>query len=136
MSGPIESRAINIPANEILAPASDITYRVVAASGPPAVDDLTTFLRKRIAEDKAIAHECTGPDWQVDLGDGDNAEHVARHDPARVLREADAKLAVLDELDRAVLGQPRPFVDALLFVVQQMGTVYADHPDYRENWRP
>lgn len=115
---------------------SELTARVVAASGPPTVDDLTTFLRKRIAEDKAIASECTGPEWRTDPGDGDNAEHIARHDPARVLLEADAKLAVLDELDLAVHGQPRPFVHALLFVIQQMGTVYATHPDYKENWRP
>lgn len=115
---------------------AELTDRIIAASGPPAVDDLTTFLRKRIAEDKTIAAECTGPDWQTDPGDGDNAEYIARHDPARTLREADAKLAVLDELDLAVHGQPRPFVDALLFVAQQMGTVYVNHPDYRENWRP
>lgn len=115
---------------------SERASHVIAASGPPTVDDLCTFLRRRIAEDKAIAEECTGPDWQVDLGDGDNAEHIARHDPARILAEADAKLAVLDELDRAVLGQPRPFIDALLFVAQQMGTVYARHPDYKDNWRP
>jgi hypothetical protein len=110
--------------------------RVVQASGPPAVDDLTTFLRKRIAEDKAIAEECTGPDWRVDPGDGVNREHIARHDPARVLREAEAKLTVLDELDLAVYGQSRPYVDALLFAVRQMGIAYADHPDYQENWRP
>lgn len=136
MSDPIKSRVINIPANQIIAPAADIAYRVIAASGPPAVDDLTTFLRKRIAEDKAIAAECTGPDWQADPGDGDNAEHIARHDPARVLREAEGKLAVLDELDLAVHGQPRPYVDVLLFVIRQMGLAYTDHPDYKENWRP
>jgi hypothetical protein len=115
---------------------SDIAAGVIAASGPPAVDDLTTFLRKRIEEDTAIANECTGPDWQMDLRDESNAEHIARHDPTRVLAEATAKLGVLDELDRAVLGQPRPFIDALLFVARQMGTVYATHPDYKENWRP
>ena len=108
---------------------SELASRVIAASGPHPVDDLTTFLRKRITEDKAIAAECTGPDWQIDPGDEDNAEHIARHDPARIHREADAKLAVLDELDLAVHGQPRPFVDALLFVVRQMGTVYDKHPD-------
>jgi|SwirhisoilCB3_FD_contig_31_9435899_length_591_multi_2_in_0_out_0_1 hypothetical protein len=135
MSAP-ESRRINIPANEILAPASEITYRVIAASGSFAVDDLTTFLRERVAEDIAVANECTGPAWQTDAGDGLNAEHIARHDPMRVLIEAGTKLAVLDELDLAVHGQPGPFVDALLFVVRQMGVVYADHPDYKENWRP
>jgi hypothetical protein len=115
---------------------SELTARVITASGPHAVDDLTTFLRKRIGEDKAIAAECTGPEWQTDPGDGDNAEHIARHDPARVLREADTKLVVLDELDLAVHGQPRPYVDALLFVVRQMGLAYADHPDYHQGWRP
>lgn len=115
---------------------AELTSRIIAASGPPTVDDLTTFLRKRIAEDKVIAAECTGPDWRTDPSDGDNAEHIARHDPARVLREVDAKLAVLNELDLAVHGQPRPYIDALLFVVRQMGTVYATHPGYKESWRP
>ncbi|QBJ94512.1 hypothetical protein D0Z67_29535 (plasmid) [Streptomyces seoulensis] len=115
---------------------AELTNRIIAASGPPAVDDLTTFLRKRIAEDKDVAAECTGPEWRTDPSDGDNAEHIARHDPARVLRESDAKIAVLDELDLAVHGQPRPFVDALLFVAQQMGLAYSDHPDYKESWRP
>lgn len=137
MTDPIQSRPLpNIPANEIIAPASPITYRVIAASGPPAVDDLTTFLRKRIAEDTAVANECTGPNWQRDPDDGDNADHIARHDPMRMLIEAGTKLAVLDKLDLAVQGQPRPYVDALLFVVRQMGVVYADHPDYHEGWRP
>jgi hypothetical protein len=35
-----------------------------------------------------------------------------------------------------VHGQPRPYVDALLFVVRQMGLAYADHPDYHQGWRP
>ncbi|MFJ3699471.1 DUF6221 family protein [Streptomyces sp. NPDC090052] len=118
---------------------AELISRVVTASGPHTIDDLSTFLRKRIAEDKAIAADCTGPEWQTDPSDEGNAEHIARHDPARILREADAKLAVLNELDLAVLavkGQSCPVVDTLLFVVRQMGTVYADHPDHKDNWRP
>lgn len=92
----------------IAANDAELLHRLIAASGPPTVDDLTTFLRKRLAEVK------------------DRAD-----------RDIASRLAVLDRLDAAVRdGEPRPYIDALLFVACQMGTVYDGHPDYKENWRP
>lgn len=82
-------------------------------------------------------------------------EHIARHDPARVLAECEAK--------RRIVGEHvgRNFVTVASFravdagaacstcrshdgdsvtwpciTVRALATVYADHPDYREEWRP
>ncbi|MFF9631749.1 DUF6221 family protein [Streptomyces fradiae] len=93
------------------------------------------------------------------------AEHIARHDPARVLAEVDAKRRLLDLhalvhrdvlwLDSeggeateeiAVCGHcvPRHSCFSDRGAVPQGGcatlrllaTPYADHPDYRNDWRP
>jgi hypothetical protein len=68
------------------------------------------------------------------------AEHIARHDPARVLAEVEAK--------RRLLKQFRLRGDSVRAVVQPstggvwddmlrlLALPYADHPDYREEWRP
>ena len=88
--------------------------------------------------------------------------HIARHDPARVLREIDAKRQVLTgytktverveeldalrerlkargqdvfmtEMDRASAIHKR---DVLHGVLQILALPYADRPGYREEWRP
>jgi hypothetical protein len=81
--------------------------------------------------------------------DGDLAEHIARHDPARVLADVEAKRALLDlyveheRMDRETFEaegeHARSLVSlraAYLDAVRCHATVYADHPDYREEWRP
>jgi hypothetical protein len=64
------------------------------------------------------------------LNDGgwlsDRVEHIARHDPARVLADVEAKRRIVEwdaeqPVDRGVLNI--------------LASVYADHPDYREEWR-
>ena len=86
------------------------------------------------------------------------AGHIARHDPARVLREVAAKrrtLAALDQrrhfLDntewygcRAIDGDDRPTGaacscgrdDEVLKQQRLLAEVFADHPDYRQEWAP
>ena len=80
-----------------------------------------------------------------------NAAHIARHDPARVLAEVEAKRAVLALFDiakqhmdktrrtapeyRLVQVSEIPY-DALLCAVQALALPYAGHPNYREEWRP
>lgn len=78
-----------------------------------------------------------------------SAEHVARHDPDRVLREVAAKRAIIaihapkdvdaadDTGDRlaTVCGN----CDYEAWPCQTMfflAAVYADHPDFDESWRP
>lgn len=78
--------------------------------------------------------------------------HIARHDPARVLAECEAKRRIVelfaetestyhsfvdaqDHLD-SYLNDSRIGVEALTPVVYALASVYADHPDYRPAWKP
>ncbi len=130
---------------------------------PDMVPTLDEFLLARIAEDKRMAIDAAGAadreSWQV--GDVAThgptspphvAEHVARHDPARVLVECAAKrglvLACRDSgFDRAFLGsRPRGLADFPLAPRDQrqraaltlalLALPYAGHADYRPEWRP
>lgn len=129
------------------------------------MDDLVAFLRARIAEDDAAARSATQGEWVWSrefvtppgyhhrtigpLEPGD-AAHIARHDPARVLREVEAKRRVVDECayweakvqeaaaDPTVIPYPSlaDRYEVAFAVLRALGTAYADHPDYREEWRP
>ncbi len=77
------------------------------------------------------------------------AEHIARHDPARVLREVEANRRILN---RHQLGSWHSHVlDVDVVTCQACGTLddewpcpdlrllalpYADHPDFRPEWKP
>ncbi|WP_052509102.1 DUF6221 family protein [Kitasatospora griseola] len=76
-----------------------------------------------------------------------NARHIARHDPARVLAEVAAKRRILARYTSAVEDSAEGadgyydenrFEDArqLVPVLRLLTLPYADHPDYREEWRP
>lgn len=85
--------------------------------------------------------ESTGPDI---------APHIARHDPARVLAEVDAKRRIMDEIapeataldetvDYSRRAEPRdltrePYLGDLL--LRHLALPFAGHPDFREEWRP
>jgi Family of unknown function (DUF6221) len=127
---------------------------------PDMVPTLDEFLLARIAEDKRRATDaatsCGRADWVVgDAPEGtqaDVAEHLARHDPARVLAECAAKrrlvLACRDSrLDRAFLGsRPEGLADFTLTPSDQhqlaaltlalLALPYAEHPDYQQGWQP
>lgn len=72
--------------------------------------------------------------------------HTARHNPARVLAEVEAKRRQLDEYDQAftqreeLAGTPHSIEGAVrlltaLRFVKLLALPHADHPDYREEWR-
>ena len=129
---------------------------------PDMQPNLDEFLLARIAEDKRIAVDAASASgreaWTVaDLpGSGPPhdraAEHVARHDPARVLAECSAKLRLVLACrdigpDRAFLGaRPEGLADFPLAPTNQhqlaavtlalLALSYADHPEYRQGWRP
>ncbi|MFD0408613.1 DUF6221 family protein [Kitasatospora sp. NPDC127116] len=119
-------------------------------------DDLRAFLIARLDEDEQAARTALGTNevarpaeqrarW-VRRGDeiwsqGRNdvivvgktwarpGDHIARHDPARVLADVDAK--------RRVLADVESFTeDGALAVLQLLALPYADHPDYRPEWAP
>jgi hypothetical protein len=124
--------------------------------------DLVAFLRARLDEDEQAARTLGGvtldayleggdDGWAVEgeggigaiIGDRNLAEHIARHDPTRVLREVEAKRQIIDEFERheAVLrmktlveparSEAAAKRDALLLVLRLLALSYADHPDYR-----
>lgn len=66
----------------------------------------------------------TMPDVQSD--DGDVATHIARHDPARAVRQAEAMRWVVDWL----IG-----LDDAEVVLRKLALVWQDHADFRGEWR-
>lgn len=91
--------------------------------------------------------------WAVDPGTGKYvAAHIARHDPARALREVEAKRhrleryleeygfdlpdGVIDGRDPWEATRDQDVKDALETEVREDAAVYDSHPDYDEAWRP
>ncbi|WP_147341471.1 DUF6221 family protein [Actinomadura logoneensis] len=70
------------------------------------------------------------------------AEHIARHSPARALREAAAKRLILDEYVKAAWlmstghgGEAAEAAQAVrLARLRALASAYADHPAYRHEW--
>ncbi|GAA4687922.1 DUF6221 family protein [Streptomyces youssoufiensis] len=92
-----------------------------------------------LTTDEAVIMQVHGFDVRQD--DRQVADHVARHDPARVLREIDAKRRILAEhalngwvcttCDNGEVEQVFPCPTLRLLALP-----YADRPGYREEWRP
>jgi hypothetical protein len=117
---------------------------------------LVEFLQARLTEDElmAVAAIDGSPSWQThydfrDVKDDqghyvvqaetvhpslEQAGHIARHSPARVLREVEAKRLVIadylrydadgDLLRRAVTED----------ILRALCSVYSEHPDYNHAW--
>lgn len=84
-------------------------------------------------------------EWQTEAEA--NLRHIARHDPARVLREVAAKrerLALYVEVtdilfhgssgDRIKYQRESGRFEALDVEVRRDAAIYADHPDYKPDW--
>jgi hypothetical protein len=128
------------------------------------VNDLIAFLRAQLDEDERAARDAGGRNWGreaygcvVDAADNglivygegtpsrEQADHIARHDPVRVLADVSAKRQILNE-HRVIDGRchvctaihdghARRF-RAPCPTLRLLALPYADHPDYREEWRP
>jgi hypothetical protein len=108
------------------------------------MDDLTAFLSARLDEDEALANEIHRPRdcGSVDRdGEFDPDPVWCSCDyPARVLREVEAGRLLLRQFGlrgnsvRATVQPPTGGVwDDLL---RMLALPYADHPDYRPEWKP
>jgi hypothetical protein len=143
------------------------------------MSDLIEFLRARLDEEAEVARAAminSGGEWaQVDPvrapcrvedttrgyvvvnDDGwttsEQAAHIARHDPARVLAEVEAKRRIIalwkaadddaagerryaDSYDTGVSGWPMGREDAFSDALRLLAFPYANHPDYRAEWAP
>lgn len=139
------------------------------------MEDFVRWLGAQFDEDERIARGADPGPWKSDsLGRHDqaaiklgaptstsliqfdgsraaaNGVHVARHDPARVLREIDAKRRVVAEcaywnekLSQEAADPPKfPYpclgeiLDAVNPILRALASAYADRPGYREDWAP
>jgi hypothetical protein len=122
--------------------------------------DLADFLLARIAEDEAaslaaatvrvglpsipsapLAREWTAEGVRALLPHA-VAGHVARWDPARVLAECQAKRRIVDtcvpRVEITDMGSAdRQFIPGPpdMALLRLLALPYADHPDYRSEWR-
>ncbi|RZE89168.1 DUF6221 family protein [Streptomyces sp. SCA2-2] len=73
------------------------------------------------------------------------AAHIARHDPARVLAEVEAKRQIVKAHGRLDVSEFCETCDGPSGIpgrpygcttVRLLALPYADHPDYRDAWRP
>ena len=72
------------------------------------------------------------------------AAHIARHDPARVLREVAAKRAIVGDenegLAMIAVHERGTWPDELTReadrILRQLAAVWSGHPDYRPEWKP
>jgi hypothetical protein len=137
--------------------------------------DITEFIAARLDEDEAAAvnsQNILSGRWHIDAdgnvqdentaGSGNayiacgpygggiddaDAAHIARHDPARVLREVAAKRAILALHDLPQHYCPLPVVpgrhgqlwtpeEGPCWTLRHLAATWSDHPDYRAGWKP
>jgi len=137
------------------------------AAAETAGEDLIAFFNARLNEEWMVAKMATPGAWHATGEDiitrgsdaytagacianasGADGEHIARHDPARALREVEAGRKLLDEYKRyrasaasqtEAYGQVGPGTWAVVRVLYRAiafaASVHADHPDYRQEWK-
>jgi hypothetical protein len=98
--------------------------------------DLAKFLLARIAEDRQQIERVidASPHWPRDPSNP--------QDPARLLAECDTKRHIVAqagqaEADYNAHNAPWPGPDGLYgWLLRSLALPYADHPEYRPEWRP
>jgi hypothetical protein len=66
----------------------------------------------------------------------DTSKHIARHDPARVLRRVEAGRKLIKLCEKRWTHDLRGTDAGLEMALELAAYEYADHPDYQESWRP
>jgi hypothetical protein len=114
------------------------------------LSDLAAFLNARLDEDEAAARAATAGLWPAPIGSDAVADHIARHDPRRVLREIAFERGIVEfyvEPPNGIrTGNVEPLggaeggsVPGLLTVIEalalDLAAVWSDHPDYDPAWK-
>ena len=128
------------------------------------MSDLITFLSARLDEDERYAKAALSSPESANSGNGVRALdgklairpsamsdalalHFVRHDPARVLREVEAKRRILQEHEptqqdatrcrvcTAIAGGHATRFRAPCWTLVLLAAVYSDHPDYMQEWK-
>lgn len=88
----------------------------------------------RLGIGMAVGHAAASADYN------ETAEHIARHDPARVLREIEAKRQIVDlhggnlNIDLTFCSHCEHAMPCPTLLM--LALPYADRPGYRDEWRP
>jgi hypothetical protein len=116
------------------------------------MDDLAEFIAARLSEDEAMAQAAQQD--AVPVGELANQAgpcvteagytHIARHDPARVLREVATKRRLIGRYRAALAARAAdydppdydPTLGALHGQMRDEAATWSDHPDYRPEWAP
>lgn len=67
------------------------------------------------------------------------AVHIARHDPAKTIRDVRAERRMLQRCIQVVDGSTKlnaPEVKLALYVIRMMALKHSRHADYQKEWRP
>jgi hypothetical protein len=95
---------------------------------PPSSAEKIAWNLENFGPERAAEHER----WGGFTTDPDTAPHIVRHDPARTLAECEAKWAIVAAAEE--FGMWRGGMADV--VLCELATVYADHPDYQNEWLP
>lgn len=112
------------------------------------MSELVEWYRAQLDEDEKRAQR-SAENWQQ-VKDAvycspacysDDILFIARHDPARVLRDVAAKRAIVDDLAQSDSSAQRTGIPPYLYgglhlALRLLASAYADRPGYREAWRP
>jgi hypothetical protein len=132
--------------------------------------EIITFWRVRLDEREAAARRGYGHVWEVEATNryhvrvratedaggtgalvamvvGGDAEHIALHDPDRVLREIGNDRRLIRRFEDVLEGfngsgddrrsvRPTGEIDGLLYAIKCRVANHADHPDYKPRWAP
>lgn len=72
-----------------------------------------------------------------DYVSSEEGAHIARHDPARVLREVAAKRKLVRSIEGLVQhAYGYDSAGTVEEVLTPLAAIYSDHPDFNEEWRP
>jgi hypothetical protein len=116
------------------------------------VEDLVQWLRAQLDEDERTARAADAAKddnwWWGPDSESAAERHVARHDPARVLREIDAKRQLIElHQERLEQGYGSDVCAECDFggvsqtyypcaTLRLLALPYTDQPGYQEAWRP
>jgi hypothetical protein len=95
-----------------------------------AVTTLADFLLARIGEDQAANRPGPEPEDWCDRAEGLHLGH------ARVLAECDAKRRIVTWAEETWPDEPWWYADRIEPVLRYLALPYADHNEYRPEWKP
>jgi hypothetical protein len=99
---------------------------------------LTEFLLARIEEDEATARAASvlaqGVDRISTHSLPEFAEHMTTWQPNRVAAECEAKRRIVERC--SAVGYAMPATHLAHGILAELALPHAEHPDYREEWKP